>query len=228
MLDAICISDIHLGSVNCCAKEVCGLLEDIDTGIVETRRLIINGDLFDSIEFRRLKKRHWKVLTELRKLSDKIEVVWVKGNHDIDAHDCVSHLIGTVTCKDYVFESGDKRVLIVHGDIFDKFITKHPTITWMADWFYHIIQQIDPTRHVGKFLKRRSKTFLRCTKLVEERAVKMAEHRDCQIVCCGHTHLPVMGLPEAVQYCNSGCWVESPPTYLTIHNGKVELQHYVR
>lgn len=229
MLDAVCISDVHLGSVNCRAKEVHDLLEDIENGIIATKRLIINGDLFDSMEFRRLRKNHWKVLSAIRKLSDKIEVVWVKGNHDTDAHDIVSHLIGTDTCEQYIFESGGKKVLVVHGDIFDKFITKHPTITWIADWFYHIVQRLDWTQKIGKFLKRSSKTFLRCTTLVEEKAVKLAEKKECQIVCCGHTHLPTMTrLLDPVQYFNSGCWVESPPTYLTVDDGKVELQHYLR
>lgn len=229
MLDAVCISDIHLGSTNCRSKEVCDLLDDIENGILKTKRLIINGDLFDSLEFRRLKKKHWKILSAIRKLSDKIEVIWIRGNHDLDAVDIVSHLIGAETFDQYVLESEGKRILILHGDVFDKFITNHPVITWTADWLYHIIQKLDPTASVAKFLKHSSKTFLRCAKVIEEKSVKMAEKMDCQIVCCGHTHLPTSNCAEnGIQYFNSGCWVESPPTYLIVGGGKVKLQHYLQ
>ena len=56
-------------------------------------RLILNGDVFDSIDFRRLKKSHWKVLSLLRKLSDELEIIWLCGNHDGSA-EVVSHLLG--------------------------------------------------------------------------------------------------------------------------------------
>jgi UDP-2,3-diacylglucosamine pyrophosphatase LpxH len=225
MLDAVCISDIHLGSTNCKSKELCDFLDDIDNNIISTKRLIINGDLFDSIEFRRLKKKHWKVLSSIRKLSDKIEVIWIKGNHDEYAHEIVSHLIGSQTCLHYVFDSGDKKIIMIHGDIFDKFIVKYPTITWIADWAYHLIQKIDSK--IAKYIKRKSKIFLRCTQIVEEKAKRLAEKNNCDIVCCGHTHLPVCNFGE-ISYCNSGCWVESLPTYLIVNEGKVELHHYLR
>src|SRR5262249_32215740 len=65
-LDAVVISDLHLGSDNCQAKAAAAFLQDILDGTVATRRLIINGDVFDSIDFRRLKKTHWKVLSQIR------------------------------------------------------------------------------------------------------------------------------------------------------------------
>src|SRR4051812_22327466 len=54
-LDAIVISDLHLGSDNCEAKAAAAFLQEVLDGRPTTRRLIINGDVFDSIDFRRLK-----------------------------------------------------------------------------------------------------------------------------------------------------------------------------
>ena len=65
MFDAIIISDVHLGSENCQARQLTHFLESIHSETVLTRRLILNGDVFDSIDFRRLKKNHWKVLSIL-------------------------------------------------------------------------------------------------------------------------------------------------------------------
>src|SRR5215212_9253236 len=50
-LDAVVISDLHLGSDNCQAKEAAAFLQLILDGDIRTRRLVINGDVFDSIDF---------------------------------------------------------------------------------------------------------------------------------------------------------------------------------
>jgi UDP-2,3-diacylglucosamine pyrophosphatase LpxH len=61
MNDATIISDIHLGSDVCESKKLYNFLESIDS---KTNRLIINGDLFDNLDFRRLKKNHWNLCLE--------------------------------------------------------------------------------------------------------------------------------------------------------------------
>ena len=45
------------------------------------------------MKFHRLRKWHWKVLSQLRKLSDEIETIWIIGNHDGPAED-ISQLLG--------------------------------------------------------------------------------------------------------------------------------------
>ena len=76
-------------------------------------------------------------------------------------------------------------------------------------------------------MKHNSKTFLRCAKLIEDKAIRLAEKSNCQIVCCGHTHLPVSNSKNIIHYFNSGSWVESPSTYLIVSEGKVELHYYL-
>ena len=100
LLDAVIISDLHLGSQNCQAKMLNQFLESLLERTDTVSKLIIAGDVFDSIDFRRLKKTHWKVLSNIRHLSDKMEVIWLAGNHDGSA-DIVSHLLG-VTVLDEV------------------------------------------------------------------------------------------------------------------------------
>src|ERR1700742_3142458 len=104
-------------------------------GELRARRLIINGDVFDSIDFRRLKKTHWKVLSQIRHLSDKIDVVWIVGNHDGPA-EIVSHLLGVTVVEEYVLTSGSRDFLVIHGHVFDEFIGDHPVLTWLADCAY--------------------------------------------------------------------------------------------
>src|SRR5215470_7372822 len=111
VLDAIILSDLHLGSSNCQAKSLCHFLQQIADERFATARLILNGDVFDSIDFRRLKKNHWKVLSLIRKLSDHLEIIWICGNHDGSA-EVVSHLLGVTVAEEYVLVSRDQRILV--------------------------------------------------------------------------------------------------------------------
>ncbi len=225
MYDAVVISDIHLGSANCQAKYLVHFLSEVRRGSMKARRLILNGDVFDSIDFRRLKKRHWKILSELRKLADVMEVVWINGNHDGPA-EIVSHLLGVRCADEMVVESGGHRILFLHGHRFDQFISRYPVLTWIADRVYHFLQKIDRSHYFAKLAKRNSKTFLRCAQKIETDAVKYAAKKGCDAVCCGHTHLPVANTTGPVHFFNGGCWTEKPCHYLTVLNGVVAVCAY--
>ena len=111
MFDAVIVSDTHLGSENCQARELTRFLDRILDGEMRTQRLILNGDVFDSIDFRRLKKHHWKVLSLLRKLSDRVEISWINGNHDGPA-EIFSHLLGVEVRDEMILKSGGRKILL--------------------------------------------------------------------------------------------------------------------
>jgi len=226
MRDAIIISDIHLGADVCQAKQLTHFLEAIHDGVIRTRSLILNGDVFDSIDFRRLKKHHWKVLSLIRKLSDKLDIVWLNGNHD-GPSEIVSHLIGVRVQDEMILESGGRNILILHGHVFDEFLDTHPIISSVADWMYRLLQKIDRSHTIAKQAKRSSKTFLRCTAKIEASAREYAAKLGCSAVCCGHTHHSIVSESDAVAYYNSGCWTEKPCHYLTVQDGRVELHSYL-
>jgi UDP-2,3-diacylglucosamine pyrophosphatase LpxH len=225
MLDAVILSDIHLGSANCQAKRVRELLERVAAGELATSRLILNGDVFDSIDFRRLNRSHWKVLSLLRKLSDEIEIVWLAGNHDGSA-ETISHLLGVTVQDEYVLPSGAGKFLILHGHVFDEFIESHPWLTGMADLIYRLLQWIDRTHTFAKTAKQGSKAFLRCANRIAEQATEMARRRGCTAAICGHTHAAVALTEQPIPYFNSGCWTELPCTYLTVKEGVVTLHDF--
>lgn len=92
MFETVILSDLHLGSEISRADEAFDLLRSI-----EFRRLILLGDIFCDLNFRRLKREHWEFLSHIRKLSNpkrNVEVVWVEGNHDYGLIDVMSHLVG--------------------------------------------------------------------------------------------------------------------------------------
>lgn len=225
-LDALIISDLHLGSDNCQAKPLVRLLESILEGELRVRSLIINGDVFDSIDFRRLKKTHWKVLSLIRHLSDKIEVIWIAGNHDGSA-DIISHLLGVRVVEEFILTSGSQRILCIHGHRFDDFIDDHPVLTWIGDCIYWMLQKMDRSHRFARMAKKKSKVFVHCVDKIETGAMKLAREFGCGIAVCGHTHVAVSKPahhPGDISYFNSGCWTERPCNYITVRNGVVSVE----
>ena len=221
MKDAIIISDTHLGSTVCEIKKLNTFLESISNN---SNKLIINGDFFDNLDFRRLNKDHWQTLSVLRKMSKHMEIVWIRGNHDGDA-EIISHLIGVDFRNEYGLISGDKRILCLHGDKFDDFIYKYPNTTKLADNIYRMIQRVDKI-FLPKLIKQKSKIYLRCSENMMNSSRKYAIDMDVDIICLGHTHHPIVDKNHAVWYANSGCWTEKQCTYLVIQNGQIELEYW--
>lgn len=220
MFDGLILSDLHLGAASCQVRAIQNFLEDLPP----TQRLVLNGDVLENTE-RRLTKQHWKVLSQLRKLSDQLELVWVRGNHDYDA-DAIAHLIGANFVTEYEFLSGERRILCVHGDAWDRFITDHPILTDIVDWIYLRMQRM--SRHLAANVKRSSKTFLRCVERVREEAIAYGQSKKVDIVVCGHTHHAdsVEGDPYPggrPTYYNTGCWTDTHCHFWTMEDGFTQL-----
>jgi UDP-2,3-diacylglucosamine pyrophosphatase LpxH len=225
MYDALIVSDIHLGSDVCQSKKMVEFLRLIEEGQLQTREIVVNGDLFDSWDFRKLKGSHWKVLSKMRSLAKTKHIVWINGNHDGPA-EIISHLIGVDFVEEYRLKSGGKDILVLHGDRFDNFIAKHPILTKLADNAYRMIQMMDKSFYLAKLAKRSSKTFLRCSEQIKERAISYARKKGAKAVCCGHTHLATEDATGEILYYNGGCWTERPCSYLSVSEGTIMIHHF--
>lgn len=226
-MENILISDIHLGSDVCLAEDLCRFLKHLDPE--KTERLIIVGDIFDSIDLRRLNKNHWKVLSHIRRLADKIHIIWLAGNHDGPA-EIVSHFLGVNVYESYTLKSGDKKFLILHGHKYDKFINARPIFASFCDFLYRCLQKLDKSHYIARMAKTNSKRYVRCTEEIRTNACQEAFNLGCDGVVCGHTHFAEIVNKKVktkeIIYCNTGCWTEKPPTYLVIKNGTATLETY--
>jgi UDP-2,3-diacylglucosamine pyrophosphatase LpxH len=224
MDDAIIISDLHLGSEVCNDRLILEFLDAVEDDALPAKQLILNGDVFDSWDFRRLKKKHWKILSRLRSMSDHRTIIWIGGNHDGPA-DLISHLLGLNVADTYVLESGGRSILVMHGHQFDSFIDAHPLLTKFADFFYFWLQKIDKSVAIARKVKKASKIFLRCTEIIKRKALAYAQKRSFTVVCLGHTHLYAED-EGPIGYYNSGCWTEGHGSYLAVKDGVVQLRHF--
>jgi UDP-2,3-diacylglucosamine pyrophosphatase LpxH len=224
--DCLVISDLHLGSDVCQAK----LLEEFLIWAVEhCDQLVINGDIFDDLNFKRLTKRHFACLKVIRRNTDRSDfrLVWVRGNHD-GPIDIISHVVGVDILDEYVYDNHRIRLLILHGDQFDTFITANPFLTGVACGLFYFIQKWMPHR-AARYIRRITKKWQRNSELIEHRAVEYARAGGFRFVTCGHTHLPLVAQHGEVTYLNSGTWTDFPPCpYVSVKGDEVRLEYWPR
>lgn len=220
--DTLIFSDLHLGSPVCRAREFLTIITSYDF-----RRLILNGDIFDDLNFNRFNRLHWEVISYIRRLSNPergIEVIWVLGNHDRGIGPVLSHLLGIKAHRQYIWEYKGGRYLALHGDQFDNFLYKHWLVSMVATFFYNIIQKIDrDDLRFSHLVKRRSKKWLRLSDSIAQSAVYYAKLEKARYVFCGHTHRAMMLDKDGVSYFNSGCWTDNPSNFIVIGDSGIEL-----
>lgn len=220
------ISDLHLGSNVCRCDNILEFLYYLDT-----ENLILNGDIFDNMDFRRLQKSHWHILKKLRQISKTTNIIWISGNHDYQCEP-IAHLIGAEFKFEHLIKDYDRSILVTHGDRFDKIITKRPILTKLADNIYRIIQlfdkRMDNNYYYSGMIKRHSKTLTRVTDNTISNAINFASKNKYDAIVIGHLHKPavVTTLDVMVEYANCGCWTEENCSYITIDYGIINLQTF--
>lgn len=224
-IDTLIFSDLHLGSEISRSHEAVSLLQS-----VRFKRLILLGDIFSDLNFRRLTKEHWEFLSYIRRLSNpkrKIEVVWVEGNHDHGLSNIMSHLVGIPVYQQYVWEYDGKKHLAIHGHQFDRFVVNNVLLGHVGEWFFHRIQKLDfRNKNISRYLDRLNTRWLRLSNKVAEGALGFAKQGSAARVFCGHTHVALHREREGIDYYNSGSWIDARCTYITIDTEGVRIHDY--
>ena len=218
-IDTLIISDIHLGFRFSRAADVLKVLKGYNF-----EHLILNGDIFEDLNFNRLHSEHWEVLSYLRHLSKSKEVVWIVGNHD-GRSETLSHLLGINFCNKYVWWSNGRKFLAIHGHQFDRFVSKNLIISSLADFLYILLKRLENKNQViSQWIRHHNRSWLRMSKDVARRAIHYARLRRVDCIFCGHTHQAYHLKSKKVEYYNSGCWTEYPANFITIKDGKIKLR----
>lgn len=217
-IDTLILSDIHLGFGLSRPER---LIEELE--MYKFKRLILNGDIFHGLNFKRLNRHHWRILSKVRKLSTECEVVWINGNHDGAAY-ILSHLIGVKVLNKYVWKYGKKKYLAIHGHQFDRFLHKNVIISSIAIFLYNLVQKIDTENEIiSRWIQKRSTSWLRLSDEVALKAIKYAKKKNVDVIFCGHTHIARQLELEGIKYYNSGCWTAVPSSYITIAKEEISI-----
>lgn len=217
-IDILILSDIHLGSKLCRSAKVLKTLSKY-----EFKKLLLVGDIFDGLNFKRLSAHHWDVLSKIRNLPPSSEVIWINGNHDGDAT-LLTRLIGVKVYRNYLWDFNGEKALAIHGHQFDRFLYKNVFISGIAVSLYYLIVRLDgKSNFFSNWLRKRNKSWLRLSKEVANGAILYARLRNAKYVFCGHTHNPMKLVSGKINYYNSGSWTEQPSSYITIKGKKINI-----
>ena len=213
------ISDVHLGSPVSRVKQLAKVLKNEKYG-----HLVINGDLFDNRYIHRYKKRHWNILSLIRKISKKKKVTFIIGNHDLKSKNIIK-ILGLDFVEKLELEVGGKKMLFIHFHQFDPFIFKHPWITDIAERIYYFIQSLDRSRKFSRWLKRTSKSFLKVKSNIRDKALEYIKDKPFDCIFGGHIHFAEIYNNGYKEYYNSGSFCDDPCHYLIINEkGLVSLK----
>jgi UDP-2,3-diacylglucosamine pyrophosphatase LpxH len=223
--NTLILSDLHLGAETSRAREATQVLKNS-----RFQRLILLGDIFADLNFARLTKEHWKFLGYIRKLSNpkrNIEVVWVEGNHDHGLTDIMSHLVGIRVYQEYAWEYGGLRHLAIHGHQFDGFQVNRIRLSRWGTSLFLQLQKLDfKSKPITRMIDRLNTRWLRMSAKVASGALAYARQHGADRIFCGHTHEAIDVEQNGIYYYNSGGWVDSRLTYLTVDEQGVKTHEF--
>ena len=236
---SIWISDLHLGSPACQADRLLDFLRHTDS-----ERLYLVGDIIDGWQLRRRwfwPQAHNDVVQKiLRKARKGTNVVYIPGNHDSFGRHFLEHSFGGIELRDeavHVTADG-RRLLVVHGDLFDGVIQYAKWLAFVGDRLYLITLELNRWFNalrarlgfrywsLSQFLKHKVKNAVNYISDFEIAVAQEARRRGVDGVVCGHIHKAEMRTIGGVLYCNDGDWVESLTALVEDTQGQLSILHW--
>ncbi len=239
-VEIVVISDVHLGTYGCHAKELLKYLKSI-----KPKTLILNGDIIDIWQF---SKRYWpethmKILRKLMKfVVEGVNVYYLTGNHDELLRKFADMNLGSFHLQNkLVLELDGKKAWFFHGDIFDvtmqhsKWLAKLGAVGYdslillnsLVNWCLKMFGK--EKMSFSKKIKAKFKDAVKFINSFEVTAAELAVANGYHYVVCGHIHQPekraIFTDNGQVLYLNSGDWVENL-TALEYNNAEWEIFRY--
>lgn len=241
-VDIVVISDVHLGTYGCHAKELLHYLKSI-----KPKTIILNGDFVDIWQFskRYWPKSHMKIVKHLtRMISKGVQVYYVTGNHDEMLRRFEGFKLGSFQIANKLLlqlENGEKA-WIFHGDVFDVTMKHSKWLAKLGAVGYDLLILLNRFVNyssekifnkgkisLSKKIKNSVKKAVSYINDFEQTAADIGIYNQYSYVICGHIHHPQMRTIEtskgSIVYLNSGDWIENL-TALEYSKGKWQIYQY--
>ncbi len=240
-LEAVVISDTHLGTRSCKAHELLTYLKS-----VQPNNLILNGDIIDIWQFSKsyFPKTQLKVVRQIIKMMEQgTKVQYVVGNHDEALRRFVGTSVGNLSIVNkVVLDIHGAKSWIFHGDAFDVVMQHSKWLAKLGATGYALLTIINKIVNVflalfGKMRISLSRDIKRMVKSkredittkFEKTVADLAIKKKYKYAICGHIHWPAKKIIEnehgRVMYLNSGDWVENVSA-LEFHNNEWNLVYF--
>lgn len=241
-IDILVLSDIHLGTYGCHAKE---LLKYLKT--VKPKQVILNGDIIDIWQFSKKywPKSHMKVIKRFVKyITNEIPVYYITGNHDEMLRKFTDFDMGSFHLRnELVLTIDGKKTWFFHGDLVDVSMRYSKMLAKIGGKSYDMLVLVNRAinylfskKEANKIqfssqIKQSVKRAIKFISDYEKVSVEIAVAKQYDAVVCGHIHQPKIQEYElddkTVTYINSGDWVESL-TSMEYYDGAWHLYKYVQ
>ncbi len=225
-LDILVLSDIHLGTYGCHAKELLHYLKTI-----KPKTVILNGDIIDIWQFskRYWPKSHMKVVKHfMHWMSKGVKIYYVTGNHDEMLRKFVGFKMGSFKIVNKVILElpDNKTAWFFHGDVFDVTMQHSKWLAKLGAVGYDTLIRINHLANfisekifnkgklsLSKKIKNSVKSAVKFINNFEQTAADIGISNHYDYVICGHIHQPEMREIEnqhgKIMYLNSGDWIEN-------------------
>ena len=239
-VELVVISDVHLGTFGCRAKELLHYMKSINPECI-----ILNGDIIDIWQFnkRYWPKSHMKVIKHLLKwIVEGKKIYYITGNHDEMLRRFKNFRVGNFEIVNkIVLELKGGKAWFFHGDVFDvtmqysKFLTKlggvgYDTLILINSCINYLLLQLGyPRLSLSKTIKNSVKSAVKYINQFEKIAVEVAASNQYKYVVCGHIHQPNIEIYKykgrKITYLNSGDWIENLSA-LEYKNGRWKIHYH--
>lgn len=225
-LDILVLSDIHLGTYGCHAKELLLYLKTI-----KPKTVVLNGDIIDIWQFSKSywPKSHMKIVKHLLHwMSKGVKMYYVTGNHDEMLRKFVDFKMGPLKIVNKVILELDdgKKAWFFHGDVFDVTMQHSKWLAKLGAVGYDTLIHINRVANfisekifkkgklsLSKKIKNSVKSAVKFINSFEQTAADIGISNQYDYVVCGHIHQPEMREIEnehgKIMYLNSGDWIEN-------------------
>ena len=231
----VVISDLHLGNPFCQGKR--RIVKFLSWAIKNNFDICINGDGLEIAQasFRKLAMDVPDVFHSVRSASKRNQsMYYVVGNHDIALENFLADW-GTFAVTPFLnVWSGNSRIRIEHGHLYDPFFVKNPDRYEFMTWLAGLLLKIHPSLYKMWIAYENFKSCIRLARNPQilgehanfSEAANELANRGFDYVVFGHTHhVGEIELAEGQKYFNSGSWMWDTH-YVEIVNGQVSLKRW--
>jgi UDP-2,3-diacylglucosamine pyrophosphatase LpxH len=210
-IQALFISDVHLGSKGSNAEQVLEVLKKY-----QPEHLFLVGDIVDGWLLKRKfrwPQSHTNVIRKIMSYSKNgTKVIYIPGNHDEFMRDYLDLQFGNIEVhNEYIYNN----TYITHGDLYDG-VVKLKWLGILGSIGYDMAISIDRTlkswgykRSLSKYLKDKVKEAVKFMTSFELEIVRQGIKHNCKTVMCGHIHHPDDKMIDGIRYLNCGDWIEN-------------------
>ena len=239
-VDLVILSDIHLGTYGCHAKELLTYLKSI-----KPKKVVLNGDIIDIWQF---SKHYWPsshmlVVKYLLGLVAKgVKVYYITGNHDEMLRKFAGSKMGSLKIVNkLVLKQQGEKIWIFHGDVFDITMQHARWLAKLGAVGYDTLILINRAANfistklgrgkisLSKKIKNSVKSAVKFINSFEQTAADIGISNGYDYVVCGHIHQPeirtITNEMGSIVYMNSGDWIENL-TSLEYHQGAWKIYKY--